>query len=235
MVKDRAETSASTDKIQVQRVKNYDAKDIPEPKRKQNSNSKEKKQTHMNIAENKNKINKTKREDKSNENNNVENTKKTPNGQSVTLLGENGTATTKVLICLTYIIGATSVLYFLSSWWYFLGLIGLTLPLVIFFLAKQPALKQASGRVFFINLCATIVSALFWILYMTTRHYGIGFMSSLFRALQMTAAFVGTALIVYYFLVFVTNGKTSMPWLSKLTRKAENKVESIKESKVKIK
>lgn len=231
----------NNDNIKVQRVKNYDAKDLPSKKPKQTKTaSKNSASSKENIA--KTGVNKPEEKPKEpvkQENNPVETkasgTKTTPNGQTATLMGKNATNMSKFLICMTYIFGAFSVLYFLSSWWYFLGMVGVVFPLVILIMSKTPSVKQASGRVFFVNLATTILSAIFWVIYLTTFRYGIGFVNSLFRALQMISAFVGVALVMYYFLDFLTAGKTSLPWLAKITQKAERKAEDFKQSKAKAK
>ena len=131
-----------------------------------------------------------------------------------------------MLIVLTYIVGACSVLYFLSSAWLFLGAISMVFSLAIFLLAKQKLTKQESGKVFFVSLCATIVSVLFWVLFLTTRRYGIGFLSSLFRAIQIAGAIVSAMLIVYYFLEYVSKGKIRINWISNITEKTEAKLSS---------
>lgn len=201
--------------IKVRKVKNYDAKDI--------------------ITDNKSSKNVKKAEKHKKEQNPV-NAEKQSIAKTETK-NSKGTDTkwTKVLIGTVYIFGMFSILYLLSSWWYFLGLIGLAVPILVYFLAKQESVKKASGKVFFVNLCATIVSALFWVLYLTTRHYGIGFMSSIFRALQIAGAVAGLFMVGYYMLEYFTNGKTSVPWLSKMTHKAEDMVKTKETEKVKIK
>ena len=231
----------SSSGLKVQKVKNFDAKDLPKsgPKTSKTTVTKTVERQQPAKAQSK-PIQETKEQSFAKQVktspvavDQPKQTKTTPNGQTVTLMGKQGSGVQKFLIATTYVVGLMSVLYFLSSWWYLLGLIGLVFPLAIFLMAKQPAVKQASGRVFFVNLCATRISALFWVLYLTTRRYGIGFLSSMFRALQMIGAFAGAALVVYYLLDFATAGKTSMPWLAKMTQKAEKRVGSMKKAKVK--
>jgi len=192
-------------RIKLQRVKNYSADEIGENEIKQ-------KESNNQHAVNMGKAEKTK-------------------GQSSKSVHHKKTTVwTKVLVGITYFFGLTSLLYFLSSAWIFLGTISLAFSLTIFLLAKHPTTKESSGKVFFVSLCGTIISMLFWVLYLTTRRYGIGFLSSLFRAIQIASAVVSALLILYYFVEFVSGGKFKINWLNNITEKAEQKF-SHKEAK----
>lgn len=181
-----------------QRVKNYDAGDIS---KSTSTNNKMGQNTQKSGA----------------------NGNKNSQMQASTKTTSNPTFWTKFLVVLTYIMGLSSVLFFLSSAWLFLGTISLVFSLAIFLLAKQKLTKLESGKVFFVSLCAAVVSVLFWVLFLTTRRYGIGFLSSLFRAIQIAGAFVSAALILYYFLEYVSGGKIRIKWISNITEKTEAK------------
>lgn len=134
----------------------------------------------------------------------------------------------KIVCYVTYFFGITSVLYFLANAWYFLGMASIAVSLLVFLLSKTKSVKEESGKVFFVTLCGTVVSALFWVLYLTTRRYGIGFLSTLFRALQMAGAFLSAALVAYYYVEYVTHGKVKIAWLSSITEKTQEKLSHIK-------
>ena len=134
----------------------------------------------------------------------------------------------KTVCFVTYFFGLTSVLYFLGSAWYFVGMVSLVVSLLVFLISKTKTVKEESGKVFFVSLCGTIISALFWVLYLTTRRYGIGFLSTLFRALQMTGAFLAAALILYYAIEYATHGKVRINWISNFTEKTQEKFSHVK-------
>ena len=133
------------------------------------------------------------------------------------------TVWTKVVIGICYVFGITSVMFILGSAWMFLGTTAVGFSFVIFLLSKKHQTKKESGKVFFVSLCGMVVSVLFWILFLTTRRYGIGFLSSLFRALQIAGGVLSALLILYYFVEYVSKGKFRIGWIETITEKTEQK------------
>lgn len=207
----------STPAQRVQKVHSYDASDI----KTADSNIKKQKSSSASKSTHKSTTSKPTQQ-KSNQS-------QPQQGQtSTSVLSQKVGGWTKFLICITYIMGLFTIMFFLPSWWYFMGFVGLAFSLTIYLLAKKQQTKEASGKVFFVSLCGAIISTLFWVLYLTTRRFGIGFLSTLFRALQIAGAVIATLLVGYYFLEYITGGKTQIKWLNNITEKTQNKLQGQK-------